>query len=295
MSTSATATAPATGGLGIINSVKQRVGAGRLVPPKQAHLKRFPFVFVVDISSSTGGGGANADIHAINRDLANCVDALRNPPAGSDLAKVKDQLDVTIITYSTAPKAIVEWEQPSNLPVSFNFQPSGCTETGAALSLAIDMISARLDQLHQPGQKIKSGTPHIFHITDGEPTDMKPGTPVWDRVAARIQRFTTGANPELSRPILLHFISPNGCRVNSQTSMKDENGQAISGQQALAKLSGAKTVIELTQGAGSMPAMVKAITMIITTVSSINPSRSAVDVIQDEANKSNGALKTTAI
>lgn len=274
----------------IRNVTTGKLGAGRLVPPRQAHLKRFLFVFVVDISGSTGAGGANADIHAINRDLGAMFDHLRNAPATSPLGLVKNQIDVALLTYCSDVDDVFDWKEAGELPTSFNFTPRSTTGTGKALNAAVDKVSARLRQLKQPGQKIATGLPHIFHLTDGEPTDLGIGSTQWTALKARLEGFTGGADPEKVRPKFVHFITPNGCAVQSHSTLTDETGQKISGQQLLSKLSGPASVVELAQGGGSLPAMVNLVTMVITRVTSI-AGATADEAIQAGIIASQGALK----
>jgi len=266
---------------------------GKAVPPNKTNRSRFLFIFLVDVSSSTGFGGANADIHAINRDLAKCFEQLRNPPTDDPLYAVKNQIDISLVTYSNTPKPIIEWESADALPSALNLTPEFSTNTCRALHFAMDMIEARLNLIGKPGQKVSTGTPHIFHITDGVPRDVKVGTPEWEDLQARIRRFDAGANKEdTQKGHILHFLSPKSSSYDPDNPAADEHGNPISGQQMMSKLSGDETIITLTRGAESMKAMVRLITALITVKSSPGAKKQVKDVIQEEVAASGGALAT---
>jgi hypothetical protein len=72
--------------------------------------------------------------------------------------------------------------------------------------------------------------------------------------------------------------------------MRDENGQLITGQQALVRLTGAETVYEVASGVGSLSSLVKLITC---TISGISQSFDTYKVAREEAAKSDGTIIPT--
>ena len=265
---------------------------GTPIPKDKTHLKRFPFVFLVDVSHSTSFGGDNADLHAINRELPRCFETLRSPPPDSDLANVKGQIDICLVTYSQTPKNIFLWQPADELPTSVSLQSETNTSTRAALNHAMDLIEERLKLLKQPGQKVQTGAPHIFHITDGVPNDVYPHMPEWKQLVDRIAVFATNADQDRAtdqKGHLLHFITPSAERINKDNRFIDENGNDISGKEALIKLSGEKTVITLNRGASSLPDVIKLITAIIS-VKSTNSKTTVAETIAEAVEESDGAL-----
>jgi len=265
---------------------------GRPVPADKTHLKRFPFVFLVDVSHSTSLGGDNADLHAINRELAKCFETLRNPPSDSDLADVKGQIDICLVTYSEAVRDIFLWQPADELPTSLDLKSETRTFTHAALNHAMDLIEQRLKVLKQPGQKVQTGAPHIFHITDGVPNDVYPNMPQWKQLVDRLAQFATNADQDRAtdqKGHLLHFITPSAERIQKDNPFIDETGKQISGKEALIKMSGEKTVITLNRGAASLPDVVKLITAVII-VKSTNSKVSVAETIAEAVEDSDGAL-----
>lgn len=284
--------------LHILHKNAAAVGAGGLpngqIPDPLKHKKRFPFLFLIDISGSTGQGGANADIHAINQSLGQIFDTLKNPPPSSPLADQVDQIDVSVVTYSDNPHIEVDWTMCNGLPVSTNFTPLQGTRTALAFEFALAHIHKRLDYYRDPNNRIPSGLPHIIHITDGAPTDMRPGDARWVAIAERLGRVMGTNNPEAKQQAeVLHFISPNGCRLHPiNQHLVDETGAPMTGQQALAKLSGKKSVYEISQGVATTPDLVKLITVVMTTISAFANKTKAHDIAKDAA-KGSKTIKDT--
>lgn len=261
------------------------------VPNKIKHEKRFPFLFLVDISGSTGDGGANADIHAINRALGEIFATLKNPPPSTPLADQNDLIDVSVVSYSDEPRVEVDWSLADELPASTNFTPQRGTRTARAMDFSLAHIAKRLQYFADPNNRIPSGLPHIIHITDGAPTDMTPGDQRWEQIAAKLGRLGYGENQKAE---ILHFVSPNGCRLNPLNShLTDGNGNLLTGQQALAKLSGAKSVYEIGQGSDTIADLVKLITLLMTTISSFANVTKAHDIAAEAAKNSKNINGTT--
>lgn len=252
----------------IRSGLSAAISAGGIVPDDQKHLTRYPFLFLVDVSASTSMGGNDADIHTINQTLTDILEMFRMPPPGNELADKNHQIDFSVISYSDDPVVEIPWTIATNLPHSVNFEPRRSTCTNAALDAALHHIADRLRYYKDPANNIpSSGLAHIFHITDGAPTDFAIGTPLWDKMRARLTKLSGGGNPERQQAVIIHFITPNGCRiVDPDYSPRDEDGTVLTGQQALARLSGTETVYELSQGTQSMPDLIALVTHVVSRV-----------------------------
>lgn len=232
------------------------------VPPALASRKRYPFVFVIDISGSTGSE-PDPDIHHINRSLHQLIETLRNPTPSSELQKEVDCLDICIIAYSQQPRVIMPWSIARNLPPALPMlSPESTTGTGAALDAALNQIGERLSYYRDPNNNFASGMPHIIHLTDGAMTDMMPGDPTWTDVKQRLDNLGGVTNAEKRSVTLIHFLSPKGC----DRERIDVNGRMMTGQQLLAELSGVSTVFEMGREISSFENLIKLVTVAITSI-----------------------------
>lgn len=66
----------------------------------------------------------------------------------------------------------------------------GATPMGEALMQAMDLLDSRKQQYKDKG--IDYYRPWIFMITDGQPTDMKPGDARWNQVVTRLHEGEAG-------------------------------------------------------------------------------------------------------
>jgi len=248
-----------------------------LVPEASKHKKRYPFVFLIDISGSTGAG-PDPDIHHINRAVADLLDQLRNPPPSAPHVDTVDQIDVCIITYSNAPTIEVQWTDAPRLPPSIPpFAPGGTTRTADALEFAIKQIGARLNYYKDPSNNIASNIPHIIHLSDGKPTDMAPGDARWQHLQTRLSRIDGSKNIEEKLTTIFHFVAPNGC-------LTDHVNGIPSGQDVLADLSGKGTVYDTANDVGNFSQMVEVVTLLIANITQNFSSTDAVaDAIENVA------------
>lgn len=235
------------------------------IPDGATRKTRFPIVLLVDISGSTshdptGAGGANADIHRINNAIQKIISMLRSPPAGSPLADNRDSIDVTILTYSNDVEINLPWTPAEQLPPMIPpFTPRLLTHTGEAILFAISYALKHYVKLRN--HNIKCGMPNIFHITDGAPTDMEPGTPLWAEVQANLARMSP--NPEKKYIALKSFITANGCDVNSGGSQLS-NGQYVTGLELMGQLANGAETYELANSEDAFHDMVQLFTVLIT-------------------------------
>jgi uncharacterized protein YegL len=242
------------------------------VPEKDMHLPRFPFLFLVDISASTGEGGNDADIHVINQTLSDILSMLRTPPPGNELAAKNKQIDVMVMTYSDTPEVYIDWTVATKLPTSVHFEPVRSTATYHALTAALEQIGRQL-QTYRDNKMPTAGMPHIFHLTDGAPTDVQIGSAEWTDISDRLSAIRGATNPEKQDAVIIHFIAPNGCRIlNEDMAPIDEQGTRLTGQQTLTRMTGPDTVFELSEGAQSMHEMVAMVTHLVTRISRFSGS-----------------------
>lgn len=241
---------------GIAAQMITNVAGPGFVPPMLASKKRYPFVFIIDVSGSTGAQ-PDPDINHINKAIALLIDTLRNPTPSSELQKQVDSLDICIIAYSAAPRVIVPWSIVQNLPTAVQtLTPETSTGTGAAIEAALQQIADRLHYYENPANQLGSGMPHIIHLTDGAMNDMQPGDARWNAIKQRLDNINGMANPEKKTTAMLHFVSPKGC----------VGGQNGNGQTLLAQLTGADTVFEMGREIASFEQLVQLITVAITSI-----------------------------
>jgi uncharacterized protein YegL len=261
------------------------------VPPTLSARKRYPFVFIIDISGSTGME-PDPDIHHINKAISILLDTLRNPTPSSELQKQVDSLDICIICYSDRPREIVPWSIVQNLPPAVQtLTPEYATGTGAAIEMALQQISNRLHYYQDPNNNFASGMPHIIHITDGAMTDMKPGDARWTQIKQRLDNINGVTNPEKKTVTMLHFVSPKGCdreRINI-------NGRMMTGQQLLSELTGPDTVFEMGREIGSFEVLIRLITVAITSITKNFGAMNGVDAMRSAIDSAAISLRTSTV
>ncbi|WP_414463318.1 vWA domain-containing protein [Hyphomicrobium sp. DY-1] len=252
-------------------------GAGNVKPNKMG-VKRFPFIFLIDVSGSTGLP-PDPDIDHINQAMATLLDMLKKPTPSSELAQHVDQIDVTILAYSDNVTQYLDWSTVENLPASIPpMQPLNGTATGKALEAALEKVAERLRYYRDPSRKIPFGMPHILHLTDGAMNDTKPGEPRWNEIKDRLTQIDGRANPEKKYATLLNFISPKGLIAD----WVEIEGQKMSGKELLQQLSGEKSVYEMGSEIHTFQELVKLITVVITKITKNLSAKQALDQARTE-------------
>lgn len=239
-----------------------------VVPPQQQHLVRYPFVFLLDVSGSTGFG-ADPDINHINAAIGQLMMNIKHPPQSSPLRHQNKSLDVCILAYNEAVRVEQDWALVDQIPASLpTLQASGGTSMARALKQAIKKIRER--HSYYRANAISSGRCHIIHITDGEATDMTPGDPTWHAITQEIYKLDGTADPENKKAAIIHYCSPRG--------------MSSDGLNVLQQLSGQKSVYSLGTEVQNFEQMVEMVTGIITLVTSAAQSE---DAVQGAASQSN--------
>lgn len=269
--------------------IKGKSSEAGLVPRAKGHVKRHPFLLLIDTSGSTGIGGAHADIHQINRMTSELCDRLKNPAPSSPLADKGPYIDLSIVNYSNEPYMATDWSLLENVPVSFNFTPMQGTATARALGFALDHIRQRLE--YYTANNISYSMPQIFHITDGAPTDFAIGTPSWDNLKQRLAPLDGSNNPEVVLANILHFISSSGCTIQSWAP-KNADGKDITGQELYALLSKPTAVFELTDSPEAIESLISFITLVITSMSVFG--KSPTDAAREALGTAHTGIKPTA-
>lgn len=240
---------------------------GGVVPPNRMHQKRFPFVFLIDVSGSTSRvvGGSERDIDFINRALATLLDNIRNPPHSSELYQTKDLIDVAIIAYSDSPTEVLGWTTAPNLPAALpQLNPLNSTATGKAFKFALNIIGDRLTYYKDPANNIPHGMPHIIHLTDGGLNDCGPGDPLWNQLADQISKLDGQGQLEANKKVIIvNYLSPSSTQADTVTF----NGKSYSGQDLLSRLTGSESVFALTNDLGNFDSLVKMITLLVSSIS----------------------------
>jgi len=149
-------------------------------------------VLLLDISGSMV---ANGKINQLNDGLR----FFKEDVTSDELASKR--VDLAIITFGDGVTLTHDFSSMD----AFNpptLRASGLTPMGEAILRAIDLIEERKFEYKSRG--IDYYRPWIFLITDGEPTDMKPGDATWKKVVAAINDgennknflfFTVGVEP----------------------------------------------------------------------------------------------------
>jgi uncharacterized protein YegL len=250
---------------GLLNNIMKGALTGNSPPgtpvdAADAGRTRFPVLFLVDVSGSTGEG-PNPDLPQIERMLNALINQLRQPANINPLKSAVADVDVAIVTYSEIPTLVQPWEFACDLPPVPKLEPLSGTNTGTALIAAIDYVERRKRDYAKHAVPIPYAVPHIFHLTDGSPTDMKMGDAKWVKVQSLLMDISGDRKDPYQA--ISHLISPNGM-IEGHTGMKDENGQPISGYKALSLWTGGDSVFELMDSEDKFEGLVTVIMKTLT-------------------------------
>ncbi|MBU2532103.1 MAG: VWA domain-containing protein [Alphaproteobacteria bacterium] len=246
---------------------------GGAVPAPSQRGTRFPILFLIDTSGSTGhdpqtnGPGPGADIHRINAAVQGIFRNLRYPPSGTDLAAEQENIDISLISYNSRYRVNVPWTMATQLdPNIAPLQPDGVTCTGAALTYALGYIGHRIR--YYTANNIRYGRPTLMHFTDGQPTDMAPGDATWKAVQAALYRVSPLNDPENRFAVIRHLVAANG--NNPLTAqLKLGNGSVGTGLSLLAELSGERSALVLEDHPDLLNELVEFVTTFVSGVTNI--------------------------
>ena len=143
----------------------------------------------------TSGSMAGDKIRQLNDGLR----AFRDDVLSDDLARKR--VEAAVVTFGGTVEtahdfASIEQFNPAPFPAT------GGTPMGGAILRAIEMVRQRKDGYRATG--VDYYRPWIFMVTDGEPTDMKQGDPLWEEVVTAVHEgearkeflfFTVGVEP----------------------------------------------------------------------------------------------------
>jgi len=126
-------------------------------------------ILLLDTSGSMHGD----KIDALNEGLRNFKTSVES----DELAKMR--VDLAVVTFNDRVDVIHNFSSIENFEPS-TLSANGSTSMGDAILKAAEMIEERKKQYKDNG--VDYYRPWIFMITDGEPTDMNPGSSKWENV-----------------------------------------------------------------------------------------------------------------
>lgn len=126
-------------------------------------------ILLLDTSGSMGG----EKIAALNEG----IDIFKKAVEKDEMAKMR--VDLAVITFDDEVRVLHDFSSIENFDPP-TLSADGSTSMGAAILKASEMIEERKQQYKQQG--IDYYRPWLFMITDGEPTDIRPGDSQWNDV-----------------------------------------------------------------------------------------------------------------
>lgn len=139
------------------------------IDPTQPHVAT---IMLVDTSGSMSG-----NLAAVNEGLK----SLKKEIEGDDLASKR--VDLAVVTFDDQTQVLHDFSSIENFEPP-TLRTGGSTAMGDAILKAADMVEQRKQMYKSKG--IDYFRPWIFMITDGEPTDMKPGDPKWQKAVSTV-------------------------------------------------------------------------------------------------------------
>lgn len=130
-------------------------------------------VLLLDTSGSMAGDKI--------KQLGDGLLAFRDEVMSDDLARKR--VEAAVVTFGGSVTTAAEFSSMEQFNPT-QLLATGGTPMGRAILDAIEMIRARKDSYRATG--VDYYRPWIFMVTDGEPTDMAPGDPLWEEVVAAV-------------------------------------------------------------------------------------------------------------
>jgi len=168
-------------------------GVGVPDHPEQPHCAT---VLLLDTS------GSMAEANKINQ-LTEGLAIFKEDVEGDPLASKR--VDLAVVTFGDVVSVSSDFSTVEQFQVPA-LSASGSTPMGEAIMKAIDLISQRKQDYKLRG--IDYYRPWIFMITDGGPTDMKPGDPFWTQVVDAVRKGEAG------KQFLFFAVGVEPCDMN---------------------------------------------------------------------------------
>jgi uncharacterized protein YegL len=127
----------------------------------------------------TSGSMAGDKIRQLNEGLR----IFKDDVMSDDLARKR--VEVAVVTFGGATQVVHDFTSIETFDPR-SFRADGGTPMGGAITEAVEMIRRRKQEYRDAG--IDYYRPWIFLVTDGEPTDMRPGDGTWERVVRTVHQ-----------------------------------------------------------------------------------------------------------
>lgn len=121
----------------------------------------------------TSGSMAGEKIAALNDGLRSFKDEVLE----DDLARKR--VDLAVVTFGSGAEVLSNFSSIQDFEVP-TLTAGGSTPMGQAIKKGVELLEVRKQQYKAQGTDYYR--PWLFLITDGAPTDIQPGTAVWDEV-----------------------------------------------------------------------------------------------------------------
>jgi uncharacterized protein YegL len=153
------------------------MGIEELIPEesqvKYPGVEKCPVVLLLDTSGSMWG----EPIQELMKGVESLVSAIEEDP------KARQSVEIAIVTFGEGVQVLQDFAPVEDVKLK-ELLPKGTTPMGKAIKEALDMIEYRKMLLR--GQGAQYYRPWLVLITDGEPTDMEPGSAMWEEVRERL-------------------------------------------------------------------------------------------------------------
>lgn len=137
-----------------------------------------PHCATVLLLDTSGSMAENNNIGA----LAEGLTVFKEDVAKDELASKR--VDLAIITFGDGVNVMQDFSSITDFEPPAALSAEGLTPMGEAILKAIELVEQRKQQYKNKG--IDYYRPWIFMITDGEPTDMRPGDSTWMEVVKKV-------------------------------------------------------------------------------------------------------------